>query len=340
MNKGIDEDFIEFVLDDEGISSDEFIRPAVDEPPVAFTGTLESSTKLEEMPPVFRELALPKLPELRHENRARLQMQSPNRLFFYWSVGTNPFQQLNKALGARTANYTLVLKLVDLKRDSELIYPVDAEGTWWFDVEADGEYRAEIGFYSPSSPYVRAFYSNSVTTPRKSPSPRRDTESDWSISADKFAQVLDVAGFTEDAFDVAIAGDDPETAEQVAHDAFSELVGEADTDLRSVPADELRHAMLLIASGIALESLRWKISPSLFSVLQERPEAVDPESAVRVLKERFEIEAVELTDEEFGPAVFGASAINFPRRLRTRRTLPKLRPTSSSSRVPPSGGLS
>ena len=340
MTKGSDKDFIEFVLDDEGVSSDEFVHPQVEETPIAFTGTLESSAKLEDMPPAFRELALPKLPELRQENRARLQMQSPNRLFFYWSVGTNPFQQLNKALGARTANYTLVLKLVDLRRDSEVIQPIDPEGSWWFSVEADGEYRAEIGFYSPSSPYVRAFYSNSVTTPRKSPSPRIDTERDWSISADKFAQVLDVAGFTEDAFDVAIAGDDPESAEHAAHDAFSDLIGETDADFESVSADELRHAMLLIASGIALESLRWKISPSLFSILQERPEAVDAGNAVRVLKDRFEIEADEFTEEEFGSAVFGASAINFPRRLRTRRTLPKLRPVSSSSRVPSSGGLS
>ena len=69
-----------------------------------------------------RELALPRLPELSKQNRARLQMQTPNRLFFYWSLGINPFQKLNRALGSQTASYTLVLKLVDLRRDRDVLH--------------------------------------------------------------------------------------------------------------------------------------------------------------------------------------------------------------------------
>src|SRR4030095_1690858 len=172
------------------------------------------------MPPPSGERAQPKPPELAHENRGRLQMQSPNRLFFYWSVGSNPFHKLNKALGAQTASYTLVLKLIDLKRDFEQIHRVEAEGSWWLDVEADGEYRAEIGFYAPNRPYVRALFSNTVTTPRKSPSPRIDTEADWAVSADRFARVLEVAGFSEDAFEIALAGDDVESSEASTRSAF------------------------------------------------------------------------------------------------------------------------
>ena len=63
----------------------------------------------------FLELAEPKLPELTRENRARLLMQSPTRLYFYWSVGKNPFHTLNRAIGGGTGSYTLVLKLIDLK---------------------------------------------------------------------------------------------------------------------------------------------------------------------------------------------------------------------------------
>jgi hypothetical protein len=315
---------------DELTSSGRPLKPVDDVETTTAPATLTSSTTLEEMPPVFRELADPKLPELRHENRARLQMQSPNRLFFYWSVGTNPFQKLNKALGAKTASYSLVLKLVDLRRDTEQIHPIDAEGSWWFDVEADGEYQAEIGFYAPNRPYVRALFSNTVETPRKSPSPRVDTEADWSITSEKFAQVLEVAGFTEDAFDVVLAGDDSESAETATHSALSDLTGVTSAEsLSDIAGDEIRYALLLLASGVSLEGLRWKISPALFALLEKYAAALSSEKAFGVLKDHFDIEADEITEEEFGPAVFGASSINFPRRLKTRRTLPKLQPVSS-----------
>src|SRR6478609_5415833 len=51
--------------------------------------------------PVFKLLARPTLPELKHETRARLMMQSPTRLFFYWSVARRSFQALHKTLGGQ-----------------------------------------------------------------------------------------------------------------------------------------------------------------------------------------------------------------------------------------------
>lgn len=323
------EDFIEFVLADESVSSGGSIVEPKTETAEKTVKTLAPSTKLEDMPPAFRELALPKLPELPKQNRARLQMQTPNRLFFYWSLGTNPFQKLNKALGSQTASYTLVLKLVDLRRDVESIHPVDGDGSWWFDVEADGEYRAEIGFYAPNRPYVRALFSNTVATPRKSPSPRVDTESDWQVTSDRFARVLEVAGFTEDAFDVALAGDDVVSAETATRAALAEFVDDPSVQTVGIAADEIRYALYLLASGASLESLRGRISPALFAILQARGSSITAENAMTVLTERFEIEADEITSEEFGPAVYGASLINFPRRIRTKRTLPKIRPVSS-----------
>ena len=157
-------------------------------------------------------------------------MQTPNRLFFYWSIKTNPFRTLNRALGDRTGNYTLVLKLVDLGRETEEIFPVEAEGSWWFDVEADASYRAEIGFYAPNGPYVRLMFSNEIETPRKSPSPRIADDAEWTVSANVFAKVLDVSGFAQDAFDVAMAGDDLESARHATHSAFSQFIG---SDYRS-----------------------------------------------------------------------------------------------------------
>ena len=325
----LEADFVEFVPADELMSSAELIRSDVVETVRAVVTTLAPSTKLEEMPPVFRKLAEPELPEIKHVTRARLLMQTPNRLFFYWSVGSNPFQKLNRALGSQTASYTLVLKLIDLKRDSEQIHQVDGEGSWWFDAESDGEYRAEIGFYAPNRPYIRALFSNTVATPRTSPSRNADTEADWAVSADRFARVLDVAGFTEDAFDVAMAGDDPGLAETATREAAAELLGAPETEFKNIADEEIRYALLLLASGLALDALRFRISPAMFALMQAKAERLSAANALRVLKDRFDIDASEITEEEFAPGVFGASSIHFPKRLKTRRTLPKLSPISS-----------
>src|SRR3990170_4313426 len=118
--------------------------------------------------PVFKELREPKLPILKRQYRARLQMQTPNRVYFYWSMKNNPFQVLSRVFGGDRGSYTLVAKLINETRDTEQLHAVDAEGNWWFTVDPDSTYRAEIGFYAPNRPYFRAIYSNSVTTPRKS----------------------------------------------------------------------------------------------------------------------------------------------------------------------------
>lgn len=286
----------------------------------------------EDRSPAFKELAQPKLPELQKENRAKLLMQSPNRLFFYWSVKSNPFRTLNRAFGGRTANYTLVLKLIDIGRETEDIHPVEAEGSWWFSVEADASYRAEIGFYAPNGPYVRLMFSNVIETPRKNPSPRIATASEWTVSADTFAKVLDVSGFTQDAFDVAMAGDDIESARQATHSAFSQFIGSDDIDLKAYGAEELRFALLALASGVDLEVLRDHISPALFGLLERNIAALNAEKASSVLEEHFHISGDEDVEEEHtGAAVFGASLVNFPRLTIRKRGVPKFAPLSSFS---------
>lgn len=286
--------------------------------------------------PVFKELALPKLPELKKENRAKLLMQSPNRLFFYWSVKSNPFRTLHRAFGERTGNYSLVLKLIDLKNDSEEVYPVEAEGSWWFNVAADGSYRAEIGFYAPNGPYVRVLFSNEIETPRKNPSPRAATSEDWTVSAATFAEVLDASGFAQDAFDVAMAGDDHEQADRATHAAFTQFVG-SEIDIRNFTAEELRLAMLALASGVSLEALRGHINPALFALLEADAARFSAELASAALHEHFGISSDEVIEEEhIGSAVFGASRVHFPRlTLRRReypgRELPGLSPLSSLS---------
>lgn len=270
--------------------------------------------------PVFKELREPKLPSLKRENRARLQMQTPNRVYFYWSMKNNPFQVLSRVFGGDRGSYTLVAKLINETRDTEQIHAVDAEGNWWFTVDPDSTYRAEIGFYAPNRPYFRAIYSNSVTTPRKSPSHRVATEADWRIPADKFAQVLDVAGFRQDAFDVAIAGDDIQHAETASFAAAAHLTGRPIADFAGVYADDIRYALTLLAAGATLEDLRFRVSDQLFAVLQSAVELISRENALAALKAEFDIDEGDVIEEyeETGPAVFGSSLVNFPKRVRTK----------------------
>lgn len=275
--------------------------------------------------PLERKLAGATLPELPRENRARLQMQSPTRLYFYWSIRSNPFQTLGKAFGGSTGNYTLVVKLVNESRGSEEMYAVEPEGNWWFNVEPDCVYRAEVGFYSPSRPYIRIVFSNLVKTPRRSPSWRTDYVPRFTVTADQFAEVLDASGYSRDAFEVALAGDDRDSADEFARSALRGLLGKAGFALDDFDGDELRFILLALASGYSIEELEGHISKLLFEKLVASGIRVSPEQALTALKENFDVETEEITEfEETGPAVFGLSAIHFPVRKRTRRVPKKL----------------
>ena len=267
--------------------------------------------------PAFKELALPKLPTLEKQNRARLQIQSPNRIYFYWSLRSNPFQTLHHSLGADAAGNTLVLRLIDTETESEELHAIEPEGSYWFNTEAGRLYRAEIGFYSTSRPFIRILYSNTVTTPRKTPSRRAASEAEWRVTSQKFAEVLDVSGFQKDAFDVAIAGDDPGISLEVTNAAFSELVG-AEFSHDDISPEDIRFAMMSIAAGRALEELRWKIGAALFAILQANADRLNAQRTADLMKERFDVDEIEFEEDEFGAAVFGASVVNFPRRFKTK----------------------
>jgi|CXWL01.1.fsa_nt_gi hypothetical protein len=299
------------------------------------TAELAAAEPEVELSPVFKALAEVTLPELERENRARLLMQSPTKLYFYWSVRENPWHQLRAIFGDDLGSYTLVLKLTDRKRNSEEIHPCDAEGNWWFEVEPDGEYQAEIGFYATNRPYFRVIYSNTIQTPRRSPSPRPASEAQWTVSANKFAEVLDVAGFSRDAFDVAMAGDDHAGAQDATHTAFWRFIDRSDYALDGISVEDIRYAMLALASGFTLEELRFRVGPALFAILQANVEKLAADKAMSALSEYFDIDEAEWTEEEFGSAVYGASLVHFPSTLKTRKVSsafsPRYNPVSSHS---------
>ena len=300
-------------------------------PPAEAIGSVEETKVEEPENPIFKELSEPKLPELVKEDRARLQMQSPSKIHFYWSFKQNPFQTLNRVIGKQT-NYRLIIKLINQTNEREELFPADAEGSAWFDVDADSTYLAEIGFYAVSRPFVRLMFSNSLQTPRKNPSSRQDYSEYFAVSADQFAKVLDVSGFQQDAFEVALAGDDIEFADSATETAFAQIFDVTESDFDRSKSSEMRFVLLALASGYAVEDLRGQINPSLFALLQSRAEKLNAEKALTALQENFGITATDEIDdveeETFGTAVFGGSLINFPRSLR-HRTLPKLMPLSS-----------
>ena len=269
--------------------------------------------------PIFRELELPKLPVLEKEDRAQLLAQSPNRVFFYWSLKANPFQTLSRALGTETAGYTLAMRLVDTRTELEEVHAVEPNGSWWFNTEAGRTYRAEIGFYSTSRPFIRILFSNTVTTPRKSPSRRAADGSEWRVTSDKFAEVLDATGFSRDAFDVALTGDDDDDADRRTQLAFAQFIGETGSSVESISAEEIRYAMLAIASGRALEEIRWKVGATLFAILQANTERLTPRKASTAISENFEIDETDFEEEEVAATVFGTSLLHFPKKFRTVR---------------------
>jgi hypothetical protein len=152
------------------------------------------------------------------------------------------------------------------------------------------------------------------------------------VSAATFAEVLDASGFSQDAFDVAMAGDDHENATRATHAAFSGLVGTG-IDLSGFGAEELRFALLALASGIALETLRDHISAALFALLEAHAAELSAGRANEALTEHFGISSDEIVEEEhIGGAVFGASRVHFPRLTIKRGELPsRLAPVSSFS---------
>ena len=256
--------------------------------------------------PIFELLARPVLPELKHSTRARLMMQSPTRLYIYWSVGARSFEALKSALGS-ASDYTLALRLLDVTRDVEEVHTIEAEGSWWFNVRPDSEYRAEVGFYSVSRPFVRILFSNTIATPRKGPSPHSAREAKWAISKHHFVEVLNAAGFEADA-------DRIETAEHEQNIALavSNYLKVAEADVAAFDAVELRWALAALAAGTPIEDLRWRVSASLFAFLEKYLAKLSASE----IRDNIGVDVASAEDEFVATPVFGSSLVNFPRRRR------------------------
>ncbi len=130
-----------------------------------------------------------------------------------------------------------------------------------------------------------------------------------------------------------------EVSTNATNKAFGEFIGDAEKDF-DFGAEEIRFALLAIASGYSLDDLRGQISERLFAALNDNKEKVRSENALASLKEHFDIFADEIwEEEEIGSTVFGASLVNFPKRIKKRTVpttlLPKLSDFPKQPKISP-----
>jgi len=277
------------------------------------------------------KLEVEQLPPLPMKNRAQLQIQSPYRARFYWSLRSNPFEILKKMLGDEAVKYKLVAKLINQTENREFLFPIEIAGSTWFDVEADSMYHVEIGLFAPDKPFIRLLFSNTVQTPRSKPSPFVDWSPEFLVSNEEFVEILDATGFKHDATELALAADDPE--DTAIKNTFFSLFGHHSFPFK---ISELRYALFALASGLSLEDLRGHISAALFDFLQRliTEHEVSSEKIRSKLSENFIISDESDEYNESDKVIyrtFGASLIEFHRKKPFRK-YPKLSPISSLRR--------
>jgi hypothetical protein len=293
MSADLDE--IDFDIDAMNGSSGEAFSARPSEPPGA--ELFNEQEPDENVSPVFKLLSRPVLPELKRETRARLMMQSPTRLYFYWSIGKHSFQALNEIAGSGTDDYRLALRILDLTSETEAMHAVEPEGSWWFDVKPGTQYRAEIGFYSANRPFIRILFSNAISTPRKTPSSHSSAESRWAVTTSEFAEILDVSGFEEDAFD------DISDASNI-RDGFAKHIGLTEAEAFKLNENEVRRALGHLGAGLPMDDLRYTITAELFALLQTHFDKLTAAALLGFPEDR---------EFETFPGV-GGSLVNIPRR--------------------------
>lgn len=270
----------------------------------------------------FLKLSEPELPELPSDDRARLQLQSPNKLFFYWSSKKNPYDNLQRLFGDRFRGYDLAIRLINLKDDSVRVMPAAKSGTTWFDVSSDASYRAELGFFSANKPFIRVMYSNVIQTPRPSPSHRLASDADFAVRTTQFADVLSASGFAHENVAQDFAFADKLVADARAREIASRMVEKKEEEAtRGIDLAELRWVLVSLAAYIPLDELKAAVSPELVAWLEqliaENPNALRPENVSseleRSLGEEFvgQLQSGEIeTRKRYVHKVFGGSAVD------------------------------
>jgi hypothetical protein len=125
----------------------------------------------------------------------QLLLQSPHRLYLYWTFARDPHTTLREAFGELAADYRLVVRLVKVETGEDFLLDATRERAVWFEVYPHHVYRAEVGFHAPTRPFVRLLSSNSVTTPPDRTSHLSDAEVEFQLERDEFTRLLNGAGY-------------------------------------------------------------------------------------------------------------------------------------------------
>jgi hypothetical protein len=159
-------------------------------------------------------------------DEARLLAQSPRKLFFYWRFARDPRETLRRALGEAGEGFVLAARLVDLESGAvEASADATPDQSAWFESLPRRAYRAEVGFFTEGSPFVRVLSSNVVETAPDAPSQVSDEESDFRTTARDFAQMLAASGFVEPDAEFAreASVDSPPNSSTLARRSHSSL---------------------------------------------------------------------------------------------------------------------
>ena len=141
------------------------------------------------------------LPSGARRDEARLLVQSPAKLFFYWSFARDYGSALRAALGEAAAGYRWAVRLVEPggEWEGEPTAAADGESSFWFDALPGRAYRAEVGFHAAGRPFVRVLSSNQIETPAAGVSAESDAAPEFEIGERDFARLLEGSGFTRAA---------------------------------------------------------------------------------------------------------------------------------------------
>ncbi len=245
-----------------------------------FTGSSEHAASAAVAPPsadVQEKLDLlaidEPLPEPPARDIARLLVQSPYRIYFYWNFKNDPFTIAHRAFTGRNQDFRLMVRLQDATGGETFADEVAGfTRSYWFNALPAHTYRAEVGLFSEARPFFRLLVSDYVNTPRASVSPRTDME-DFNVTPTQFMDVLDYSGFASDKFDVAL-----DAASQRANDTsrgatLKRLLEQANAiDVANLNAedDELREIINLLLAGKTIDEIRSMLASRLSLWLAER----------------------------------------------------------------------
>lgn len=180
-------------------------------------------------------------PEVQVSDSIQLLLQSPHKLFLYWTLARDADATLREAFGALAAHYRLMVRLVKVESGEEFLLEAAQERMQWFDVYPRHAYRADVGFHAEHRPFVRLLSSHTVHTPPDSVSPTIDVEPEFQLKAEEFARVLRAAGYERYAITLTPESGDLTVSHEDAPPADAEQQGAVDVPAPVADINEYPH---------------------------------------------------------------------------------------------------